>query len=230
MSLALEEVGVTLDGTPIVEGVTFDLAPGERLALLGPSGSGKSTILRVAAGVLHPSRGSVRLDGRDVTNEPPHRRGVGLVFQDAVLFPHRDVERNVGFGPVWLNPPRRLGRESQELPNRGAGTPTRRQFQPLAEKYQRDDGGGNFVVDANHAMRIAHFWRECTRRKGREQAEDVRDEHTQTDERVHVGRTVEHTFPAALVVLGAGPEHHWRGKPQLEIAEESCGGVGEVQV
>jgi thiamine transport system ATP-binding protein len=99
MSLRLEEIGVTIDGRPIVEHVTLDVASGERLALLGPSGSGKSTILRVVAGLQPPTAGRMLLDGNDVTRVPPHRRGVGLVFQDAALFPHRDVAGNVGFGP-----------------------------------------------------------------------------------------------------------------------------------
>jgi thiamine transport system ATP-binding protein len=99
MRLALDRVGVTLDGTRIVDDVSIDVAAGERLALLGPSGSGKSTLLRVVAGLQAPTSGRVLLDGRDVTGLPPYRRGVGLVFQDAALFPHRDVEGNVGFGP-----------------------------------------------------------------------------------------------------------------------------------
>jgi thiamine transport system ATP-binding protein len=98
MRLALERVDVTLDGTPIVENVSLEVAGGERLAVLGPSGAGKSTILRVAAGLLAPTGGRVLVGDRDVTRVPAHRRGVGLVFQDAVLFPHRDVGGNVGFG------------------------------------------------------------------------------------------------------------------------------------
>jgi thiamine transport system ATP-binding protein len=99
MRLRLDRVSVTIEGRRIVEDVSFDVAPGERLALLGPSGAGKSTILRVVAGLQQPSTGRVLLDERDVTHVPPHRRGIGLVFQDAALFPHRDVAGNVGFGP-----------------------------------------------------------------------------------------------------------------------------------
>lgn len=99
MSLALEGIDVTLAGTPIVADVSLEVATGERLALLGPSGAGKSTLLRVVAGLQRPSAGRVLLDGRDVTNVPAHRRGIGFVFQDAALFPHRGVAENVGFGP-----------------------------------------------------------------------------------------------------------------------------------
>ena len=99
MRLTLERIGVSIDGRRILDDVSLDVADGERLALLGPSGSGKSTALRVVAGLQSPSAGRVLLDGRDVTRVPAHRRGVGLVFQDAALFPHRDVAGNVGFGP-----------------------------------------------------------------------------------------------------------------------------------
>ena len=99
MKLTLEEVGVAIDGSSILEGVSLEVGTGERLAVLGPSGSGKSTALRVAAGLQRPTAGRVLLDGVDVTGVPPHRRGIGLVFQDAALFPHRDVAGNVGFGP-----------------------------------------------------------------------------------------------------------------------------------
>jgi thiamine transport system ATP-binding protein len=97
--LALEAIGVVIDGSSILDDVSVDVGAGERLALLGPSGSGKSTALRVAAGLQRPTAGRVLLDGADVTRVPPHRRGIGLVFQDAALFPHRDVAGNVGFGP-----------------------------------------------------------------------------------------------------------------------------------
>jgi thiamine transport system ATP-binding protein len=100
MKLILEGIDVTLDGASIVRDVSVDVPSGERLALVGPSGSGKSTLLRVAAGLQRPSDGRVFLGGRDVTSVPAHRRRIGLVFQDAVLFPHRDVVGNVGFGPL----------------------------------------------------------------------------------------------------------------------------------
>jgi thiamine transport system ATP-binding protein len=98
MRLELESVSVAIEGAQIVEGISLAVELGERVALLGPSGSGKSTVLRAVAGLLAPSTGRVRLDGVDVTGVPPYRRGVGLVFQDAALFPHLDVAGNVGFG------------------------------------------------------------------------------------------------------------------------------------
>jgi len=71
---------------------------GEILTLLGPSGCGKTTTLHIIAGFIHPDRGRILLNGNDMTNIPPHRRSVGLVFQDYALFPHMDVFGNVSFG------------------------------------------------------------------------------------------------------------------------------------
>ena len=96
--LVVRGVGVTLGGHPVLDGVDFDVAPGEAVALLGPSGVGKSTLLRVIAGLVTPDTGAVTWDGGDLLGVPAHRRGIGLVFQDAVLFPHRNVAGNVGYG------------------------------------------------------------------------------------------------------------------------------------
>jgi thiamine transport system ATP-binding protein len=96
--LHAEEITVRFDGTPALGGATLDVADGEVVTVLGPSGSGKTTLLRVVAGLQRPDAGRVLLDGRDLAGVPPHLRGVGLVFQDHALFPHRDVLGNVSFG------------------------------------------------------------------------------------------------------------------------------------
>ncbi len=96
--LRVADVRVAFGGPPVLDGVSLHAAAGELVAVLGPSGSGKSTLLRVIAGLIDPDRGSVWIDGRDVTRVPTHRRGVGLVFQDEQLFPHRDVAANIAFG------------------------------------------------------------------------------------------------------------------------------------
>jgi 2-aminoethylphosphonate transport system ATP-binding protein len=74
------------------------VAAGETVALLGPSGSGKSTALNALAGFVRPTAGSVRLAGRDVTDLPPAKRGIGVVLQSYALFPHMRVSENVAFG------------------------------------------------------------------------------------------------------------------------------------
>jgi thiamine transport system ATP-binding protein len=106
MTLAVEGLEATLGGRSVLADVSFEIASAERLALLGPSGAGKSTLLRVIAGLERPLAGRVLVDGRDVTDLPAHRRGIGLVFQDAALFPHRSVAANVGFGPKVAGLPR----------------------------------------------------------------------------------------------------------------------------
>jgi thiamine transport system ATP-binding protein len=96
--LDVGDVTVTFDGTTVLDGVSISVAESEVVALLGPSGSGKSTLLRVIVGLVVPERGTVVVDGIDVTAWPTHRRRVGMVFQDEQLFPHRDVASNIGFG------------------------------------------------------------------------------------------------------------------------------------
>jgi len=103
--LAVRDVSVAFDGTTVLDRVSLEIADGEVVALLGPSGSGKSTLLRVVAGLLEADTGTVVLDGADVTSVPTHRRGVGMVFQDEQLFPHRDVAGNVAFGLVVRHVP-----------------------------------------------------------------------------------------------------------------------------
>jgi ABC-type Fe3+/spermidine/putrescine transport system ATPase subunit len=82
----------------VLQGASFTVEDGRIAALLGPSGSGKTTMLRLIAGLDRPDAGDVLLGGRSILRLPPHRRGVGLMFQDLALFPHMDVRRNVEFG------------------------------------------------------------------------------------------------------------------------------------
>src|SRR5690606_38474536 len=81
-----------------VSGVTFSVDRGEVVALLGPSGCGKSTLLRAIAGLQPLSGGSVRWSGEDLARVPSHERGFGLMFQDAQLFAHLSVAKNVAYG------------------------------------------------------------------------------------------------------------------------------------
>jgi putative spermidine/putrescine transport system ATP-binding protein len=81
-----------------VDDLTLDVADGEFVVLLGPSGCGKTTTLRVIAGFVEATAGSIRIGARDLTHEPPYRRNIGLVFQSYALFPHLNVSENVAFG------------------------------------------------------------------------------------------------------------------------------------
>ncbi|MEM1926967.1 MAG: ABC transporter ATP-binding protein, partial [Pyrobaculum sp.] len=97
-SVELRGVEVRYGGFSALRGVDLYVEAGEGLVVLGPSGSGKSTLLRVVAGLVYPSAGRVFIGGRDVTDLPPDKRGVSMVFQDLALFPHLDVFENVAFG------------------------------------------------------------------------------------------------------------------------------------
>lgn len=99
----------------ILEEVSFDVAEGESLVLLGASGSGKTTILRIIAGLEQPDKGRVMLHGKDVTDLPARERGVGVIFQSYALFPRMTVEKNIAFG---LKIRRRPRKERKETVNR----------------------------------------------------------------------------------------------------------------
>jgi ABC-type Fe3+/spermidine/putrescine transport system ATPase subunit len=79
--------------------VDFALRPGELLAVFGPNGAGKSTLLRLLAGFDSGAVGRIRLDGREISALPSHRREIGMVFQDLALFPQLTVWENIGYGP-----------------------------------------------------------------------------------------------------------------------------------
>lgn len=83
---------------PAIVDLDMDVQEGHLVALLGPSGCGKTTALRIVAGLLDPTAGSILVDGVNITNEPVHKRGMGMVFQSYALFPHMDVAQNVAFG------------------------------------------------------------------------------------------------------------------------------------
>jgi putative spermidine/putrescine transport system ATP-binding protein len=84
--------------TVVLHGLDLQVGAGEFVSLLGPSGCGKTTLLRIVAGLLRADRGTIQLDGRDLTRLPAHRRNVGVVFQSYALFPHLTVAENVAFG------------------------------------------------------------------------------------------------------------------------------------
>ncbi|MFG0285795.1 MAG: ABC transporter ATP-binding protein [Phycisphaerales bacterium JB039] len=81
-----------------VDAVDVDIAPGELFFLLGPSGCGKTTLLRMIAGFIDPTAGSIAIGGRDVTRQPANKRNTAMVFQSYALWPHMTVQGNVGFG------------------------------------------------------------------------------------------------------------------------------------
>ena len=95
----LEVEGLSLDlGEFHLRNVNLKVERGDYVAVIGPTGAGKSILLEAIAGFYPPVSGRVLLDGRDVTREPPEKRGMSIVYQDYVLFPHMTVFDNVAFG------------------------------------------------------------------------------------------------------------------------------------
>ncbi|MQT13155.1 ABC transporter ATP-binding protein [Segnochrobactrum spirostomi] len=96
--LSVREARLAFGRTPVLNGVAIDVARGEFVALLGASGCGKTTLLRAIAGFQSLDSGAIRVAGRDVTAEPPERRGMALVFQSYALWPHMTVAATIGYG------------------------------------------------------------------------------------------------------------------------------------
>jgi putative spermidine/putrescine transport system ATP-binding protein len=105
--VAFERVQKSYDGVSlVVKDLNLTIGKGEFLTMLGPSGSGKTTCLMMLAGFETATHGEIKLDGRSINNIPPHKRGIGMVFQNYALFPHMTVAENLAF-PLQV---RRLGR------------------------------------------------------------------------------------------------------------------------
>jgi putative spermidine/putrescine transport system ATP-binding protein/spermidine/putrescine transport system ATP-binding protein len=94
----IEGVSKSFGDVVALQDATLDIRRGEILTLLGPSGGGKTTLLNLVAGFLVPDSGSIHIDGRPVTDVPPYRREIGVLFQNYALFPHMNVASNVGYG------------------------------------------------------------------------------------------------------------------------------------
>ena len=107
----------------VLRGVTFDVAPGEFIALMGPSGCGKTTTLRMIAGLEAPSEGEIRLSGRRMNEVAPWERDTPLVWQSLALFPFMSVLKNVEFGLKMRNiaPAERTKRSTSSVMGAGAG-------------------------------------------------------------------------------------------------------------
>jgi ABC-type sulfate/molybdate transport systems ATPase subunit len=113
--------------------IDLHVADDRVLVVLGPSGAGKTMLLETIAGLRPQQSGQIRLGGRDLTALPPERRRIGVVFQDAALFPHLSVQQNVAFGP----------RASRDTSSDGAGSLLRRLgIAHLADRSPRSLSGG----------------------------------------------------------------------------------------
>jgi iron(III) transport system ATP-binding protein len=84
--------------TVAVKDFSLKIEKGQLVTLLGPSGCGKTTTLRMIAGFETPTSGKIFLEGKDITNDPPNKRDISMVFQSYALFPHMTVKENIEFG------------------------------------------------------------------------------------------------------------------------------------
>ena len=106
-----ERVQKSYDGEVlVVKDLNLSLPKGEFLTMLGPSGSGKTTCLMMLAGFETATHGDIRLDGVEINNIPPHKRGIGMVFQNYALFPHMTIAENLSF-PLEV---RKMGKSDRE--------------------------------------------------------------------------------------------------------------------
>src|SRR6202161_1909482 len=119
-----------------VRGVSLEIGGGEFLTLLGPSGSGKTTTLMMIAGFEMPTAGDISIDGRSVVALPPHKRNIGMVFQNYALFPHLTVAENIGF-PLRQ---RGIGRAERDRTVRDALALVR--LPGYGDRYPRQLSGG----------------------------------------------------------------------------------------
>jgi spermidine/putrescine ABC transporter ATP-binding subunit len=119
-----------------IKDISVTVGPGEFVSLLGPSGSGKTTTLSLIAGFIMPDHGQVLLNGTDITALPPHRRNLGMVYQNYALFPHMTVEDNVGF-PLEMRGVRR-----NEIRRRVGLALNMVQLDDKSDRYPRQLSGG----------------------------------------------------------------------------------------
>ena len=132
----IQQLGVRMGATRVIERLDLNVLEGEFLVLLGPSGCGKSTLLHAIAGLIDSDAGSVHIGGRDVTWADPKDRGIGMVFQSYALYPTMSVERNMSFGLRVAGLPRR------EIAQRVARTARLLQLEALLARKPAQLSGG----------------------------------------------------------------------------------------
>ncbi len=134
--LSLDSLTRSYGDLTVVNSVSLDIPHGEFLVLLGPSGCGKTTTLRMIAGFVEPSSGSIRIGTQDVTAKPPWKRNCGLVFQNYALFPHMTVAENVAFGLEMRQV------DKSEMAKRVSDALRMVRLEHLGHRYPRQMSGG----------------------------------------------------------------------------------------
>jgi multiple sugar transport system ATP-binding protein len=136
--IRIEGVGKTYSGgkAPAVENINLTVRDGEFMVLLGPSGCGKTTLLRMIAGLEYPDTGRISIGDRDITDLPPRKRGIAMVFQSYAVFPHLTVFDNIAFGL------RMQKRSSPEVRGRVENAAGLLQLEPYLQRYPAQLSGG----------------------------------------------------------------------------------------
>ena len=134
--VSLRGVEKKFGSVEVIKNVSLNVEPGEFLVFVGPSGSGKSTLLRMIAGLAETSAGTIHIAGRDVTQMPPGRREVAMVFQSYALYPHMTVEQNMSFGLRMTGAPR------QKVEQRVAEAARILRIEPLLTRKPKQLSGG----------------------------------------------------------------------------------------
>ena len=135
-SIEITELSKRYSLQPVLDNISASIKPGEFLTLLGPSGSGKTTLLMSIAGFVRPSAGSIRVDGREIIALAPHKRNIGMVFQNYALFPNMSVGENVAY-PLKIRGVSRAEREERARRALGAV-----QMEPFAQRRIDQLSGG----------------------------------------------------------------------------------------
>ncbi|WP_425037898.1 ABC transporter ATP-binding protein [Primorskyibacter sp. S187A] len=135
-AIQLKAVEKWFGDVQVIKGVDLEIHDGEFVIFVGPSGCGKSTLLRMIGGLEETSRGEILIDGRDVTPEPPAKRGLTMVFQSYALYPHMSVRENMGFSLKTAGAPKA---EIEEKVNRAAAV---LKLEDYLERRPKDLSGG----------------------------------------------------------------------------------------
>jgi multiple sugar transport system ATP-binding protein len=135
-SLELKSIRKAFGTHEVLKGIDLEVKDGEFVIFVGPSGCGKSTLMRVIAGLEDATSGSVRIDGAEVVNTPPAKRGIAMVFQSYALYPHLNVKDNMGLGL------KQAGTERAEIDTRVAKASSMLSLDPYLARRPAELSGG----------------------------------------------------------------------------------------